>query len=298
MLLLLNINIGYYFLILTLKMKKMPLFLLLALCLFNVWCDKYNLWDNESLYDDSLTIGWVWPDISFEPTVENWTLVLKWTFDDHTDHVFISNWMWESYFENEFDFLPWNVVRFKWVVESIDWAAWNHYYNVKSIEELKVQEYPSASVIKGILDSYNYCEVDSDCTYFWWVCPLWCYITLNKNFIDIAWDIVSKFSESSANENCDYSCEAMYKSVCSNFKCEMIGENDIDDDIHVCSWIYNEEDFQKKYPELACDDAYDPVCANDWNTYDNDCYACSSPLVETYTFGKCNDDNVEAELDS
>ena len=271
-------------------MKKITLLWLLLSCFIFAWCG-HKLWENESYYEWELVVAWVWPEISFESTVKDWTLVLKWYFEDHSDHIFLNQWIWEKYFENEFDYLPWNEVNFKWVVEFLDWAAGNHYYNVKSVEKLEVKKYPNADEIKNLFEWYNYCEADSDCGFFVWECPLWCYIPMNVKYIDIASNIVTNFVNHLWDERCVYSCLSMNKAVCNDYKCEMI-DAPAEADVHGCSPLYKDSDFEQKNPELACDDSiHAPVCANDWKTYVNDCYACVEPLVETYTFWECETDS-------
>lgn len=272
-------------------MKKITLLCLLLSCFIFSWCNNQKLLENESFYEWDLVIAGVWPEISFESTVKDWTLVLKWYFEDHSDHVFLSQWIWEEYLKNESDFLPWNEVNFKWVVEFLDWAAGNHYYNVKSVEKLEVKKYPNADEIKKLFEWYNYCESDSDCWYFIWECPLWCYIPMNVKYIDIASNIVTNFVNHLWDERCVYSCLSMNKAVCNDYKCEMI-DAPAEADVHGCSPLYKDSDFEQKNPELACDDSiHAPVCANDWKTYVNDCYACVEPLVETYTFWECETDS-------
>lgn len=273
-------------------MKKIALFWLLLWCVIFSGCVKQQSWESWWFYAENLIIKWVGPAISFEPTVEDWTLVLNRTFEDMSVHVFLREWMWENYLKNESDYLPWNEVNFKWTVEAIDSAAGNHYYNVKTIDKLELVKYPNAEKIKEIFDGYSYCESDSDCWYLAWECPLWCYIPLNLKYMDVASHMVSNFVNHLWDERCAYGCLYMDKAVCNNYKCEMIEAN-AEDDVHGCWWLYKNPDFDSE----ACKDIHDPVCANDWKTYENDCLACIEPLVETYIFWKCKD-NSEIECTS
>ena len=217
-------------------MKKLALLWLFLSCFFFVWCGNQYLWKWESIYAENLIIAWVGPEISFEPTIEEWTLVLKRTFEDKSVHVFLNKWMWENYLKKESDYLPWNEVNFKWVVEFIDWAAGNHYYNAKSIEQLEVKNYPNADEIKNLFEWYNYCESDSDCWYFMWECPLWCYIPLNVKYIDVASNIVTNFVNHLWDERCVYSCMFMDKAICNNNKCEMANLEDVKFGESVVEW--------------------------------------------------------------
>ena len=262
-------------------MKKSALFCLLIGCLFVIWCSNQNGGPN---YNWKLTIAWVGPEISFEPTVEEWTLVLKWYFEDHSDHIFLPAGTREDKFDDESEYLPWNTVKFVWYVAPLDTAAGNHYYEVVNVDKLIVVNYSNEKEVKELLDSYNYCENDLDCGYFIWECPLWCYIPLNIKYIDIASNIVSNFINH-LDEQCVYDCLALNKAKCENYKCEMY-DADASEDVHGCWWLYKDPDFE------GCDDTiYDLVCANDWNTYKNDCFACIEPLVETYTFWQCENNS-------
>ena len=264
-------------------MKKLMTLWMFLMCLFLFWCQ--NSQNGGPNYEWELTIAWVGPEISFEPTVEEWTLVLKWYFEDHSDHIFLPAGTREDKFTGKSDYLPWNKVKFEWYIVGLDWAAWNHYYQVVNVDKLELVTYPNADEIKSLFEWYNYCEKDSDCWYFMWECPLGCYIPLNVKYIDIASNIVTNFvNHLWDDERCVYGCLLMNKAVCNDYKCEMI-DAPAEADVHAC-WP-NDKD-----PELSCDDTYyDLACGNDWKTYKNDCFACKEPLVETFTFGQCENDS-------
>ena len=264
-------------------MKRFMTLWIFLSCLFLFWCQ--NAQNGGPNYQWELTIAWVWPEISFEPTVEEWTLVLKWYFEDHSDHIFLPAGSWENYFNEESDYLPWNKVKFEWYLTPLDAAAWNHYYEVVNVDKLELISYPNADEVKNLFEWYNYCEKDSDCWYFVWECPLGCYIPLNVKYIDVASNLVTNFvNHLWDDERCIYDCLYMNKAVCKNYKCEMI-DAPAEADVHAC-WP------EDKDPELSCDDTYyDLACGNDWKTYKNDCFACKEPLVETFTFGQCENDS-------
>ena len=271
-------------------MKKITLLWLFLCCFIFSWCNNQKLWENESFYEWDLVIAGVWPEISLEPTVEEWTLVLKWSFEDHSDHVFFDEWIWEIYLREESDYLPWNTLRFKWTVEAIDSAAGNHYYNVKTIDKLELVKYPDADEIKEILDGYNYCESDSDCEYFMGECPLWCYIPMNKKFIHVANNIVTNFINH-LEERCVYGCLSMDKTVCKNYKCEMINSESEENTGSIACTP------EEKVAE-NCNMIYQPVCGSDSRTYGNSCVACQSETVESYTQWECESSAFTVEWDS
>lgn len=272
-------------------MKKFALLWLFLSCFFFAWCENQQLWEGEGFYAENLIVAWVGPEISFEPTVEDWTLVLKWYFEDHSDHIFLDQWIWENYLKNESDYLPWNEVNFKWVVKALDAAAGNHYYEVVSTDKLEVIKYPGASEIKEIFDSYNYCESDSDCGYFMWECPLWCYIPLNIKYMDVASSIATNFVNH-LDDLCVYDCLAMDKVVCENYKCGMKSseEDEWSKDLIYCSP-------EQKSAEI-CTMQYEPVCGSDSRTYGNSCVACQSETVESYTEWECESSAFVVEWDS
>lgn len=270
-------------------MRKISLFCLLLCCFFIVWCGQ-NLGENDSVYEWNLIVSWVWPELSFEPTIQEWTLVLRWSFEDHSDHIFLHQWIWERYFSNSFDYLPWTIVKFKWVVEAIDWAAWNHYYTVKSVDKLMLFKYPDAGEIREIFDGYNYCESDDDCKYIMWECPLWCYFPINKKFIDVAHSMVMNFIDNS-EERCIYGCVVMNEAICRNYKCEMIDSKIEEVSVPVlCTPEAKNADI--------CTMIYSPVCGSDFRTYWNSCVACQSDTVESYTLWECESSAFTIEWDS
>ena len=287
------VSIDFIF-ILIYKMKKIALLWLFLSCFFFTWCGQ-KLWEWEGIYEWELIFAWKWPEITFESTVDEGTVVMKWYFEDHSDHIFLDyNILFEKYPMKmpELFYTPWNVVKFKWVVKALDSAAGNHYYQVKSIDKLELVRYPNIDEINEIFDSYNYCESDSDCEYIVWKCPFGCYIPVNKSFINVSNLIINNYYMNNQEEKCVYGCVAMDKVVCENYKCVMKS---------------NEESWENKEliactPEQKsadiCTMQYEPVCWSDSRTYWNSCVACQSETVESYTQWECESSAFVVEWDS
>ena len=77
----------------------------------------------------------LWLDDWFEEEINAWALVLRASYEDYTDYIFLTQWMWE-WFLNQVN--AWDEVVFEWKVYPIDWAAGSHYYNVEYVEQLEV----------------------------------------------------------------------------------------------------------------------------------------------------------------
>jgi hypothetical protein len=95
---------------------------------------NYTNWNLvENFLPRNYTI--LWTDDWFEKEVSEWTLVLRWSYEDHTNYIFLTQWMRE-WFLSEIN--AWDEVVFGWEVYSIDWAAGSHYYNANYVEQLEV----------------------------------------------------------------------------------------------------------------------------------------------------------------
>ena len=87
----------------------------------------------EEFWSSNYTI--LWPDDWFGKERNEWTLVLRASYDDHTDYIFLTQWMREGFL----DWVNgWEEVTFKWKVVAVDWAAGSHYYNAEYVEELEL----------------------------------------------------------------------------------------------------------------------------------------------------------------
>ena len=86
----------------------------------------------ENFWPENYTV--LWTNDWFEEEINAWTLVLRWSYEDHTDYIFLTKWMREGFLDSG---NTWEEVVFQWKVYLMDWAAWSHYYNAEYVEELK-----------------------------------------------------------------------------------------------------------------------------------------------------------------
>jgi len=87
----------------------------------------------ENIWPENYTI--LWADDWFEKEISEWTLILRWSYEDHTNYIFLTQWMWE-WFLSEVN--AWDIVTFQWKVYAVDWAAGSHYYEAEYVEELEI----------------------------------------------------------------------------------------------------------------------------------------------------------------
>lgn len=171
-------------------------------------------------YSWDLVVSGIWSGTSFEQTVDADTLVLRKNLEDHTDHVFFPKWLWSNYLDIQKDLLPWNHVRFNWVVKWLDAAAGNHYYQVLSIYSLEKIWDPSKAELTDLISRYGYCEKDSDCVGLYGKCPLPCQIAVNTNFSWLVSNIIDNFRNAQESQ-CTYKCMEIKKVSCAKYKCEV-----------------------------------------------------------------------------
>ncbi len=169
-------------------------------------------------YSGELTIAGVGPDESFEPNVAAGTLVLKRTFEDHADHIFIDRQSRSNYLDIQDDLIPGNTVKFAGTTKALDAAAGNHYYQVVTIDELKVVGQPSQADVENLIQQYGYCETDDDCIGIYGQCPLSCHIAINKNYQTTVEKIITNFWNHQSPQ-CTYKCPKITKVGCDNYKC-------------------------------------------------------------------------------
>lgn len=179
---------------------------------------QVNSWNISTIatiqYSWELILAGIGPDESFESTVANDTLVLKRTFDDHSDHIFFPRETWGNYIDIKEAVIPWSHVYFVGTVKSLDAAAGNHYYEVMAINELKIVWLPTTSEIETIIQRYAYCEQDTDCVGIYGKCPLWCHIAINSKFQATVEKIVDNFWNHQ-DPQCTYKCMKIWKVICN-----------------------------------------------------------------------------------
>ena len=214
-------------------MKKINILVLISiacwLCCLSSWCNKQQETEQEFeqeyvvgfSYDNKMEVEGISPLVQYWWALDDWTLVLKKGFEDHTDILFFIPWIREDIIGKDwYALLPGNTLYFDWEVELIDWAAWSHYYKVTNINELSFSEYANKEKIIEIFSWYKSCFVDSDCWMIIPWCPLWCYIPINKKYIDISNYISKNFIAQQKNQ-CDYKCIAVGEPYCNeNYVCD------------------------------------------------------------------------------
>lgn len=180
--------------------------------------DGQGLPNNATAYSGELVVAGIGPEVSFEATVDSDVLVLKQTFEDHTDHLFLSRPFWDNYLDMMEDALPGNVVNFDGFVVALDAAAGNHYYEVVATDTLEKIRNATKEEVEAIIESYGFCESDEDCATTYGKCPLGCWITVNTKFLDITNQIVDNFWNTQENQ-CMYKCMEIWPVSCENFRC-------------------------------------------------------------------------------
>lgn len=172
---------------------------------------------NEVAYEEVMESFWVWPEVSFEAGINETDLVIKKTFEDHSDHIFIAKDLRSLYLSEE-DTLPGNSISFKGEIIGIDAGAGNHYYKVASVEKLEKVWSPTQEEVNEILERFNYCEQDSDCVDYYAECPFGCARGTNGKFLEISQQIIDQY-RNTQDELCVYGCVATKGVSCKDFRC-------------------------------------------------------------------------------
>lgn len=116
------------------------------------------------------------------------------------------------------------------------WEKEVNYQDLSNDEliNLAMQTDTTEQDIAAILNTMDICEVDDDCEAFYWVCPLWCHIAVNKNNSTAAQAIMNSWKNTNG-DTCVYDCVWIQWAKCQNSKCVAIAEelpnNQIDDNI-------------------------------------------------------------------
>lgn len=215
------------------RMKKLPLFFLALITLTGctlipqkqlIQEDDWTILTDTIPYVWTLTIAGIWPDQSFESRVESDTLVIKKTFEDHSDHIFIDRQSWSNYLDIQEDLIPGNVVKFVGTVKVLDAAAGNHYYQVLTIDELTKIAFPNQEAVEALIEQYSYCEQDTDCVGIYGKCPLSCHIAINTKFQATVEKIIDNFWNNQESQ-CMYNCRKIWKVFCNNYRCGVGDKN-------------------------------------------------------------------------
>ena len=98
-------------------------------------CDVPGTPEETNEMEEAQTYTIMWPNDWFDEQIQEWKLILRKGYEDHTDYIFIDQSLWQNYI-NSNEVAYGNEVSFKWNLTSIDWAAGSHYYNADTVEEL------------------------------------------------------------------------------------------------------------------------------------------------------------------
>jgi hypothetical protein len=119
--------------------------------------------------------------------------------------------------------LPWNIVYFDGIIYPLEWAAGNHYYQVVEVYSLEKIWNPTKEKVQEIVDSYRYCEQDSDCSWFYGDCPFGCHQAVNTKYLNITQNVMKNWYNA-WEPKCVYDCVAIEWAKCENYKCSAVQE--------------------------------------------------------------------------
>lgn len=256
-------------------MKKILIIATMVSCLFIFWCNKHSWSDEWFFYDNTLTVEWVFESMENHVMSDEGILVLDWHFEEYADHIYFPKWMRETYFKTWSEYLPWNTIKFMWNIRQFDAWAWNHYYEVVSVYKLETKWYPNKEEVLNIIDSYNYCEMESDCIDFNPGCAFDCSISVNTLFKDIAIKIVNNYNAFNG-QFCKRECASTVQMACENNKCIALTQKPMIE----CT--------QKDRDHKWCSKEFEPVCGDNLVWYNNPCLACTSQDVNAYSIWWCS----------
>ena len=261
-------------------------------CSFNSPLNDEVVQGNKEVYANfswTLISVWVWPIVTKELDASFTDLVLRWWSDDVLIHLFVPEEFYKKAFSSEEDYLPWNEIEIMGEVVEKNSYQWHRYYELKSAKTMKLVKYPDINDIGDILSSYWSCKEDSDCEIIWWINPLECFLSVNRNFTSVSMDILGLYdtriwgSFSSPDlRDCHYPDSVM----CRYNTCMVSYWND--NEIPYYDGPI-EEKFALSCPTDLndCNPDWWPVCSSDWVEYVSDCEACEA-LVSVYIQWGCN----------
>ena len=257
------------------------------------WCTKtdnptYEIITKEPVpvnYSWTFTSVWVWPHITKDKNVWENTLVLKWWSKDVMIHLYIPQEVYSEFFSSETWYLPWNKIDIAGSVVELPWKLWERYFEVKAAQRMNLVDYPDIDEIKAILTSYWSCQQDSDCEIIWWMCPLDCYIWINRGFKYTALEILWNYAGIHWSDSCLNSCPYTNDISCKFNTCMVSYWSEYETPYQ--DWPI-EEKFAFSCPDdpVNCNPDWGYVCWSDWIIYESDCEACAA-WVSTYVIWDC-----------
>ena len=236
-------------------------------------------------YTWTYTSVWVWPHITKDLNVWEKTLVLKWWSKDVMIHLYIPKEVYSKFFSSETEYLPWNKIDIVGSVVELPWNLWNRFFEVKEAESMKLVSYPDIEEIEDILVSYWSCQTDSDCEIIWGICPLDCYVWINRGFKDTAYEIIWNYANIKWDIQCSINCPYTNDVKCRFNTCMV--NYPTENEVPYYEWPI-EERIALYCPDdlVDCDPDWWVVCWSDWINYESNCEACKA-WVWTYAFWEC-----------
>ena len=84
---------------------------------------------------------------------------------------------------------------------------------------------PTEFEINKFLSDHNYCEQDSDCSWFYAECPFGCGRAIHKNYVETAKSLIKDFRQYQIESHgmiCEYGCVDVQGVKCEKKQCKLI----------------------------------------------------------------------------